>query len=213
MCMREELESIRRALEAAPGGREGEPFQRHGVIVPLLDAPEGPRVLLEVRAGHLRRSPGEVGLPGGQVEDGESPWQAALREIDEELDVPAAEVELFGPLPARQRRRGELVLPFVCRLADPQRPRCKSDEVAELFQVPLSVLRRQGFRQAQIIEEHTLSAEFPRHLLVGGSWAVRLSRPVHYAQIEGRLIWGLTAAILMDLLRLTEPAPQGAAHG
>lgn len=209
--MPDELSQIRGALAATitaggsaqPCAGADEHFERHAVIVPLVEGPEGAEVLLQVRAGHLRRSPGEVGLPGGRVEGGETPWQAALREIEEELGVPAQEVELLGCLPAQERRRGELVLPFICRLLDPARPAAASDEVAELFRVPLRLLRRQGFRCGQIIEEHTLSADFPRHLLPGGDWSRKESRPVYYLQHGGRLIWGLTAAILRDLLALT----------
>jgi coenzyme A diphosphatase NUDT7 len=211
--MREELREIRLALGATDCGAPGaglvhaQPYERHGVIVPLLEGQEGAEILLQLRASHLRRSPGEVGLPGGRVEPGETPWQAALREIEEELGVPAQEVELLGCLPAQERRRGELILPFVCRLADPERPEARSEEVAELFRLPMDLLRRRGFQQAQIIEKHTLSPDFPRHLLPGGNWSRRLTRPVYYLEYGQWLIWGLTAAILVDLLRLTGPGP------
>jgi coenzyme A diphosphatase NUDT7 len=210
--MRDELKDLRRVLEATisrasedgPCAARDEPYERNAVIVPLLVGQGGAQILLQLRASHLRRSPGEVGFPGGRVEPGETPWQAALREIEEELGVPAQEVELLGCLPAQERRRGELVLPFVCRLADPQRPQPRSEEVAGLFRVPVDVLRRRGFREARIIEEYSLSPDFPRHLLPGGDWSRRLTRPVYYQQHGQRLIWGLTAAILVDLLRLTD---------
>lgn len=213
--MRDELEHMRSVLgptlsgarASEPCAGDGGPYRRHAVIVPLVEGPEGLQVLLQLRAGHLRRSPGEVGLPGGRLEPGETPWQAALREIEEELGVPAGEVELMGCLPAQQRRREELVLPFVGRLADPARPEPCSDEVAELFRVPIAELRRRGFRQAQIIEEVSLSPDFPRHLLPGGDWSRRRTRSVHYIEYGQRLIWGLTAAILVDLLRLTARRP------
>jgi 8-oxo-dGTP pyrophosphatase MutT (NUDIX family) len=84
-----------------------------------------PRRVDEVSAGGVVVRPGQAGweacligvqgfwsLPKGIVEAGESPEQAALREISEEIGIPLDRLRLRGPLPASEyayRREGRLV--------------------------------------------------------------------------------------------------------
>ena len=48
------------------------------------------------RRGDLRDHPGQVALPGGGVHAGESAWEAAQREVTEEIGVPAGRLEPVG---------------------------------------------------------------------------------------------------------------------
>jgi len=61
--------------------------EQHGVVVACPHPSGDGRWLLVRRAATLRRAPGRVGFPGGQVEPGESLEQAAAREMMEELDL------------------------------------------------------------------------------------------------------------------------------
>jgi hypothetical protein len=108
-------------------------------------------------------------------------------------------VRLLGPLPVFVRRRDELVYPFVCALDGAVAVRA-GEEVAEAFWLPLAPLRRDGFRHAELLEEYRLSRDFPSGTLSGGSWRRRTRRPMPYHLVGGRLIWGLTAEILEELL-------------
>ena len=68
----------------------GEHWAHHyAVILPVVDLDDGkgPQILYEVRASDLDRQPGEVCFPGGQIEAGETPLEAALRETEEELAI------------------------------------------------------------------------------------------------------------------------------
>ena len=53
---------------------------------------------LILRPAHMLDHAGQVSLPGGAIEPGETGQQAALRESYEELGVPACDVRLLGPL-------------------------------------------------------------------------------------------------------------------
>jgi 8-oxo-dGTP pyrophosphatase MutT (NUDIX family) len=195
-----ELESLSRRLQANANPDPLARFEKAAVVVPLTERPEGLAVLLEQRSPNLRQSPGEVSFPGGRLEAGESPWAAALRELEEELGIDGSRVRLLGPLPVFMRRRGELVYPFVCALEAEVAPRT-GQEVAEAFWLPLERLRRKGFRHAELLEDYRVSRDFPSRLLSGGSWRRKARRPIPYELFERRLIWGLTAEILEELLR------------
>src|SRR5215218_1379278 len=68
-------------LTAAQKMFPAERLARAAVLVPLVDRPEGLRVLLTLRASHLKNHAGQVSFPGGRMEpDDEGPWEAALRE-------------------------------------------------------------------------------------------------------------------------------------
>ena len=171
-------------------------FLRAAVVVPLAERPDGPAVLLELRSRELTRSPGEVGLPGGRLEPGEGPWEAALRELGEELGIEPARVRRLGALPVFERARGELIYPFAALLEPPFRI-TPGPEVAEAFWLPLAALR--GMRYAEIHEAARLAGRFPKRYLPGRRWGRRLRRPTPYLLYQGRLVWGLTAEILVTL--------------
>lgn len=69
---------------------------RRGAVLMLFG--EGD-VLLTERAHHMRSHPGQVSFPGGSIDPGETPVEAALREAEEEIGVDPTTVEVFGALP------------------------------------------------------------------------------------------------------------------
>lgn len=82
-----ELEKLKRSLlERTPGLMDA--TGQYSVLVPLVEGEGGLSLLYEVRAGSLRRQPGEVCFPGGRLEGAESPEECALRETWEELGIP-----------------------------------------------------------------------------------------------------------------------------
>jgi 8-oxo-dGTP pyrophosphatase MutT (NUDIX family) len=56
-------------------------------------------LLLTERAHDMRSHPGQVSFPGGSIDPGETPRQAALREAEEETGLRADGVEVFAELP------------------------------------------------------------------------------------------------------------------
>jgi 8-oxo-dGTP pyrophosphatase MutT (NUDIX family) len=72
------------------------------------------------RRADLRDHPGQVALPGGGVQEGESAWGAAQREVAEEIGVPVGRLMALGagdPIYAAVTNFS--VVPFVAHLPDP----------------------------------------------------------------------------------------------
>lgn len=71
---------------------------RHGAAGLLLTTPDHARVLLQLRSGRVL-SPGTWALPGGALEAGETPEEAALREAREETGLDPAALTVTGTRP------------------------------------------------------------------------------------------------------------------
>ena len=73
---------------------------REGAVLMLFgDGPAGPDVLLTERAHDMRSHPGQVSFPGGSIDAGETPQQAALREAAEETGLDPVGVHVLATLP------------------------------------------------------------------------------------------------------------------
>lgn len=73
----------------------------------------GPAVLLTRRAARLNAHAGQWAIPGGRLDKGESPLDAALRELVEELGLQLDESHLLGRLDDYPTRSGYVISPFV----------------------------------------------------------------------------------------------------
>lgn len=105
----------------------------------LIAVDDDGRVLLTKRASHLRHHPGQIAFPGGRQDDDDPDLATtALREAQEEIALPPAQVRLLGTLPAHETVTGFLVTPYVARVTGHFVPRAEPGEVAEVFRVPLA---------------------------------------------------------------------------
>jgi 8-oxo-dGTP pyrophosphatase MutT (NUDIX family) len=159
--------------------------QEAAVLVAITGRPQ-PGVLLTVRREHLRTHAGQVSFPGGRIDPGEDAFGAALREAEEEIGLPSAQVEIWGAADPYRTITGYRVTP-VLGLVPPDLPLAPHEhEVADWFEAPLSFLLDPANQQR-------MSAEFQ-------------GRTRHYYQIDwqGRRIWGATAAMLVNLTRRLE---------
>lgn len=174
------------------------------VLCPLMEASGGAELLFEVRAANLRQG-GEVCFPGGRMEPGETAISCALRETEEELSIPRGQVEVLGLSDFLCNQRGFLIQP-VLGLVSPAGMAAMAPspaEVAAAFTVPLAF-----FRETEpAIYRYQLVPQGPEgfpYEAVGVSPDYPWSRgevevPVWY--YEGRVIWGMTARIIRDVVR------------
>lgn len=163
--------------------------QDAAVLVPIINRAEGPTVLLTVRARDLASHAGQIAFPGGRVDPEDADRVAtALREAEEEVNIPRSAVEVIGALGVHHGGLGFAVTPIV-GVVDPAAPiRPNPREVAEVFETPLNWFAD--------LANHT--TEEREHLGV----KYRM-----FAAPYGRFhIWGLTAGILRSLAETLQPA-------
>lgn len=159
-----------------------EAWKMAAVLVPVIAHEPEATVLLTLRTAHLSAHSGQIAFPGGKVEQGDAtPVETALREALEEIGLTRDLVTPLSLLDLHNTGTGFRIIP-VLALIDPSfTPKPHPDEVADVFEVPLSFLMEE--------ENHM------RHLR---EWTDR--RILFYAmEYEERFIWGATAAMLRNL--------------
>ncbi len=67
-------------------------------MIPLIEIDGELHILDQRRAKTLRKQPYEVSFPGGAIDFGESPKEAAIRETSEELLIGRDKIEIIGDL-------------------------------------------------------------------------------------------------------------------
>lgn len=153
-----------------------------GVLVGVMDGPDGPSVLLTKRSSKLKHHPGQIAFPGGKVEpDDLGPVQAALREAHEEVGLPPENVRVIGTMPTHETVTRFTVTPVLALIETDFTPKPEIGEVDEVFTVPLS---------------HVTNPD--RFSVEGRHW--RGSRRHYFTVPYGPYyIWGATARILRGL--------------
>lgn len=167
------------------------------VLIPLLDTSAGLEVLLEQRALDLDIQPGEVCLPGGHMEPGESPHETAVRETCEELLVPAEHVRIIGDL-GQMSGPGSLPLWVFVGTLDQYNGTFSPSEVDHTFTLPLAWLLEHEPKVFDI----PLAASYPHNMpwdrIPHGHaypWRVPHQTVPFYLDTHP-LVWGLTARVL-----------------
>jgi 8-oxo-dGTP pyrophosphatase MutT (NUDIX family) len=181
------LEDLLRAsvdrLDAAH--EEAPPASRRTAGVLLLFDARNPRLplLFIERTAHLRHHAGQIGFPGGGSEAVDADIVAtALREAGEEAAIPGDAVEVIGMLPPLLTATSDNWLtPVICLRHSDIEMRPDQFEVARIFEVDLQTL---------IDAPHTV-----RTLTHEGR-----AREVHFYEVDGDVIWGVTAAIIAELI-------------
>jgi 8-oxo-dGTP pyrophosphatase MutT (NUDIX family) len=116
---------------------------REGAVLMLFgEGPAGPDLLLTERSHTMRSHPGQVSFPGGSIDPGETPHEAALREAWEETGLDRAGVEVFAELPPLWLPPSNFsVTPVIGWWREPSEVRVTSpDEVHAVYRVPIAEL-------------------------------------------------------------------------
>lgn len=173
-----------------PGWRAGEfpqDTRTAAALLLLYPGSDGLAIPLTVRSRHLLRHAGQISLPGGATDAGESLVDAALREAAEEIGVETAAVRVLGELtPVHVLVSGFTLHPIVGVTDDRPTFIAAEHEVEEILEVSLDHLRdasriRRGTRMREGV-----AVEYP------------------YFDLRGHQVWGATAMVLGEFICLLE---------
>lgn len=139
----------------------------------------GASFLLCRRAARMNRHAGQWALPGGRLDADETPIDAALRELDEELGLTLRTDAVLGFLDDYVTRSGYLMTPVVLWAGAESRLTPNPDEVAHAYRIGLHELCR---------------PDSPRFVTIPES-----DRPVVQIPLSGDLIHAPTGAVLLQL--------------
>ena len=145
------------AFARLPDTAEPSVLKRAAVVLALTASDDGgdTAFLLTKRASHLRAHRGQWALPGGRCDAGETPVEAALRELDEELALELAADAVLGTLDDYPTRSGYLITPVVVWAADSAAIRPNPDEVASVHRIALETIERDEAFDFTAIPEST----------------------------------------------------------
>jgi 8-oxo-dGTP pyrophosphatase MutT (NUDIX family) len=153
------------------------------VLVVMVDGVNGPEVLLTKRSMQMTNHRGEISFPGGRLDAGETPREAALREAHEEVGLDPEMADVVGELEHLNTIVSRsYIVPIVATL--PTRPELSAHtpEVDRVMWTPISELTAPGTYRME-------------------RWGTPpLDRPLHFFELHDETVWGATAHILVDLL-------------
>ena len=148
-----------------------------------------PRLPLTLRASTLPHHPGQISLPGGAVDPGETIEQAALREAHEEVGVDPAAIRMLGRLTPVHVLVSNFGLHPVVGMLD-ARPdfSAHAHEVERIIEVDLERLCDASCLRVGVRMRDGLTVNYP------------------YFDLEQVQVWGATAMVLAELGELVKQA-------
>ena len=158
------------------------PLTPAAVLVGLVERDAGLTVILTRRSDTLRTHSGQVALPGGRRDLGETAWQTALREAEEEVGLDPAYVDLVGLMTPYRTGTNYVITPVVGFVRPGFTLTPNPHEVADIFETPFGFLM-----DPSNYEERELQT------------ADGVTRRFYAATHEDRYIWGVTAFLLRSL--------------
>ncbi len=178
-AIREYLSSIERS-----GARKSE-LVPAAVLVPLVVCGGEYSFLFTERTNTVEHHRGQISFPGGVADPGDADAVAtALRETEEEIGVPAASVQILGILNDFGTPTGFYITPVVGLLGVMPALRISKEEVESVFTVPLSFFAD------------------PVNMIVRKKMVEGTEHDIFYFEHELHTIWGITAYIIRDFLRM-----------
>ena len=190
------------SVQAAPAEGQAGALHHAAVAVAVIDEGHGANLtgfaqhtvwstqaalLLTMRSQQLRKHAGQWALPGGRIDLGETPEQAALREMQEEVNLCLDESAVLGRLDDYVTRSGFVITPVVIWAGAARDITPNPVEVASVHRIPIAEFLR---ADAPLLEHTEQSEHAVLRMPVGANWIAAPTAAVLYqfreVCIEGR---------------------------
>lgn len=201
MSLRKNLtaDDIRHIFDGKKAGNE-EFFKFFSVLVPVVEKEGKLYLLYERRARDMKRQPGEICFPGGELEQDETTKECALRETWEEIGIPQESIRVVSQLDTIYTYSNFAMYCYL-GIVDAKaldHMALNPGEVEETFLVELDWLltHEPEIYWTDVIPEPPEG--FPYEKVTGGmpySWRKGKAPVPVYEEYDGNVIWGLTARI------------------
>jgi 8-oxo-dGTP pyrophosphatase MutT (NUDIX family) len=160
-------------------------------------------VLLTRRAAHMKTHSGQIAFPGGKVDPEDANMQAtALREAEEEVGLSARHVEVIGELPIYITGTSFWVTPVIGLVSPDFELLINADEVADVFEVPLSFLMNPANHR-----RHAFDWQGSQRQWFSMPYEECRIAPNGEVQTVEHFIWGATAGMLRNFYRFLAANP------
>jgi len=168
---------LNRELTASP---EEETRIKHSSVLLLLFVEDSElKACLIKRPEHMKHHAGQIALPGGRIEKGETALETALRETSEEIGISSDQIEILGSLSELYVQVSRFQIhPFVGWLDKKPNFEINKNEVEKTISFPVKLIEN-SFEE---VELNTFSGKLK----------------VPCVQFEGEILWGATAMILSE---------------
>ncbi len=172
------------ALWIDPRIHEIKSFKPAAVLIAITER-ERPGMLLLHRPSNMRAHPGQIAFPGGRIDPGETPVQAALREANEELGIDPEDVRVIGTSDRYRTGSGYEITPVIGVVPPDLDIHPNPAEVAQWFEVPVDFVLDRANQMTR-----TIDWEGRQHSFIEITWS---------DERQDHVIWGVTGAILHNL--------------
>lgn len=169
---------------------------RYAILIPLIEVKGELHILYERRAKTLRNQPSEVSFPGGKIEEGETPMEAAIRETTEELLVDRDSISILGESDFLVNSYRGIIYSYVGVInLDIESIVPNESEVDYIFTVPLKFFLETKADEYLMDIKMERSEDFPYHLIPNGENYKfnRGTEIILFYNYNGEIIWGFTA--------------------
>lgn len=180
-------------------------FRKSAVMIIVVNEGGVDKLVLEKRALTLAKQPGDICLPGGGIDPGETPRDAAVRETREELGLTEDEIDVIGPMDFFISPYGQIMYPFVARTKVTEFF-YSPFEVDSVLKVPLDFFIETEPMRYDMDVSPEIGDDFPYDLIQNGR-QYKFSKGVstqYFYKYQGHVIWGFTARVVksfIDIIR------------
>ena len=158
---------------------------RAAVLIPIWKEDESLSFLLTLWTKKVQTHKGQISFPGGMRNSTEEPLvQTALRETQEEIGISDNQIRILGQFDEYLSTTKLIVTPFVGRIEPPLVIQKNPEEVEEVIKVPFSLFQKPELLRTEIRQRLNERVK------------------VYHYDFQGLDVWGLTAQIIRDFLKV-----------